>query len=298
MRKAVWTRDLAVAVAFGLVISSPARSQAPADPYAEGGFITTSDGVRLHYLEAGSGPSLLFVPGWTMPAEIWEEQIRHFSESYRVIALDPRSQGRSEKVTEGHFPERRARDIHEAVEQLGLAPAVLVGWSLAVSELLTYVDRFGTESIRALVLVDGYIGADPEPGGADPLVAMMKGLLEAVHENRQAFTAAFVRSMYRTERSEEYLTRITDAAMQTPTNTAFTLLAHSALIDGDWRPALDELDRPLLYVATPQVRPQAEMVRERVPAARVEIFEQAGHALFVDESARFNAILEQFVGGL
>lgn len=32
----------------------------------------TSDGVELHYLEAGSGPTLVFVPGWTMPADIWE----------------------------------------------------------------------------------------------------------------------------------------------------------------------------------------------------------------------------------
>lgn len=33
---------------------------------------TTSDGVELHYLEGGSGPPLVFVPGWTMPAWIWE----------------------------------------------------------------------------------------------------------------------------------------------------------------------------------------------------------------------------------
>ena len=32
-------------------------------------FFTTSDGVKLHYLESGAGPTILFVPGWTMPAE-------------------------------------------------------------------------------------------------------------------------------------------------------------------------------------------------------------------------------------
>lgn len=59
-------------------------------------FFTTSDGVRLHYLEAGTGPALIFVPGWTMPAEIWEAQLRDLSREFRVIALDPRSQGASE----------------------------------------------------------------------------------------------------------------------------------------------------------------------------------------------------------
>lgn len=42
----------------------------------ESNYFTTSDGVQLHYLEAGSGPPLVFVPGWTMPAWIWEPQLR------------------------------------------------------------------------------------------------------------------------------------------------------------------------------------------------------------------------------
>lgn len=282
-------------VVLGFLAATAARAQAPSEPLAfESGYVTTSDGVRLHYLEAGSGPSLVFVPGWTMPAEIWEEQIRHFAGSHRVVAIDPRSQGRSEKVTEGHFPERRARDVHEVVEGLDLAPAVLVGWSLAVPELLTYVEEFGTGSIRALVLVDGFIGDDPDPEAS----ARFREMLRAVHHDRRAYTTAFVRSMYRSERSEGYLRRITDASLRTPTNTAFTLLAHLMVTDLDWRPALGKVDRPLLYVATPQLEEQAEMVRRTVPGARVEVFRDAGHALFVDEPARFNALLESFMEDL
>jgi non-heme chloroperoxidase len=36
-------------------------------------FVTTDDGVRLHYLEAGSGPDLLFLSGWTITAELWQD---------------------------------------------------------------------------------------------------------------------------------------------------------------------------------------------------------------------------------
>ena len=59
------------------------------DEFKSAHFVT-SDGVRLHYLDAGSGPPLVFVPGWTMPAWIWEPQLSHFSASHRVVALDPR----------------------------------------------------------------------------------------------------------------------------------------------------------------------------------------------------------------
>ena len=89
---------------------------------AQSGFFTTSDGVRLHYLQAGQGRSILFVPGWTMPAWIWEHQIAHFSRHYRVVAFDSRSHGNSERVTEGHYPNRLARDIRELTQHLEAAP--------------------------------------------------------------------------------------------------------------------------------------------------------------------------------
>jgi pimeloyl-ACP methyl ester carboxylesterase len=67
----------------------------------QSGYFTTSNGVELHYLEAGSGPTIVFVPGFAFPAEVWEPQLTHFARNHRVVALDPRSQGRSGKPTEG-----------------------------------------------------------------------------------------------------------------------------------------------------------------------------------------------------
>ena len=54
------------------------------------GQFTTSDGVELRYVEAGSGRTLIFVPGWSMPAWIWQAQIDHFAATHRVVAVDPR----------------------------------------------------------------------------------------------------------------------------------------------------------------------------------------------------------------
>ncbi|MCH8946885.1 MAG: alpha/beta hydrolase, partial [Acidobacteria bacterium] len=126
-----------ILVCAALLLAVPLLTAAPP---VKDGFITTSDGVRLHYLESGSGPTIDFVPGWNLLAEIREHQIRHFAKSYRVIALDPRSQGKSQQTTEGHYPERRAQDIKELVDQLNLAPAVPSGRSLGEAEVLTYVD--------------------------------------------------------------------------------------------------------------------------------------------------------------
>ena len=265
----------------------------PAPPVVKNGWITTSDGVRLHYLEAGNGQSLVFEPGWTMPAEIWEPQIRHFSQRYRVIALDPRSQGESGQTNEGHYPERRAQDIKELVEQLRLEPAVLAGWSLGVPEVLTYVDRFGTSTLRAVVLVDGPIGSDPNLQGIIGSFARLKQM----QLDRAGYTDRFVRGMYKKPHSEEYYRKVIAASLKTPTNTALTLLAN-LFVGLDLRPALAKLDRPVLYTITARLEAQADMLRARLPSARVEVFEQAGHALFVDEPEHFNKVLEEFLAGI
>ena len=79
---------------------------------------TTSDGVQLHYIDTCRlqgeyvlTPTIVFVPGWTMPVWIWEHQIRFFAQDHRVIAFDPRGQGESEKPPYGYNHSRRARDL-------------------------------------------------------------------------------------------------------------------------------------------------------------------------------------------
>lgn len=265
-------------------------SVAAGEPERNGrdGFITTSDGVRLHYVEAGSGPSLLFVPGWTSFAGIWEGQIGHFSARYRVVAMDPRSQGQSGHTDEGHYPERRAQDIRELIEALKLAPVVVVGHSMAVGELLSYVEQFGTGHLSAIVLVDSAIGFDL---GA-PQMTQFTTLVDAMSADRRGLLEGMVDRFFKTPITPQFRQRMIDNSMKTPTNTAVALFAASFL--RDHRPVLAKIDRPLLYAVTPALKSQAEMVATRVPGARIEVFENAGHVLFVDEADRFNHVLDEF----
>src|SRR5271156_6426257 len=157
----------------------------------DGSFVT-SDGVKLHYLESGTGPTILFVPGWTMPAEIWQPQIDYFSRSYHVVAIDPRSQGESEKTPDGNYPGRRAQDYKELIDHLGDSPVVMVGWSLAVSESLTYVQMFGTYKLSGLVLVDLGTYTVPTPGELTRHYEQS----HTFQSSRPQYTETFVRGMY------------------------------------------------------------------------------------------------------
>src|ERR1700681_2404813 len=144
-------------------------------------FFKTSDGIRIHYLEVGSGRPIVFIPGWTMPAWIWQKQIDEFSKKYRVIAVDPRSQGESDKPTYGHLPETRARDYKELVDHVGLKQPFFVGWSMACGEVLKYVEQFGADNSGGLVLLDGYLPDKP----SSELFAFLSGWMNQLQQDRQ-----------------------------------------------------------------------------------------------------------------
>jgi len=280
---------------LSLALANATFAQAPA---TKSGFVTTSDGARIHYIEAGvsNSPAILFVPGWTMPAWIWEHQIAHFSKMHRVVAMDPRSQGDSSQESEGLYPTARARDIKAVIDQRKLAPVVLVGWSMGVTEVAAYVDHFGTENLAGIVFVDGIAGSDYDP----QITPRMFQFAAGFQKDRPKATESFVRGMYKKPQPEEYLARVTQASLRTPTNSAVALFLGA--FTSDHRPALSKVDKPALIVAAGDDKnPWMELyldMRQRIPNARLEIFADAGHALFVDEPARFNSLLDAFLKGL
>ena len=254
------------------------------------GFFTTSDGSRIHYLESGAGPTVLFVPGWTMPAEIWQPQIDYFSKAYHVVAVDPRSQGSSDKPAEGNYPGRRAQDYKELIDHLGGAPVVMVGWSLAVHEAFTFVERFGTAQLHGLVLVD----MTPYTVSTQQERDRRSTMLHNFQADRKQFAHDFVRGMYHKPHSEEYLESVTTASLKTPTNSAVAMLAEFA-VKNDFRPLLPKINIPVLAVMTENNRAAVQLVTSSVPGGQGEVFEDAGHCLFVDDAERFNNLLESFL---
>lgn len=255
------------------------------------GVITTSDGIRLQYLESGIGPAVLFVPGWTGAAEFWAPQLRLFSRSWRTVALTPRSQGESEKTNEGNHTERRARDIFETIEQLKLSRVVLVAWSRGVLESMSLVEQFGTTSLAAIVLVDGTLVRDITPENARRFNEAARAMLA----NRKRYVSEQVPGMFQKPHPQDVYDRIAEANLKTPTPIAIALQADSLVLDS--RPALRKIDRPTMFVnrAGPGAVALASIVRNELPSARLEVMEGVGHALFLDDIERFNAILGDFM---
>jgi non-heme chloroperoxidase len=273
------------AVAALLLVLVPAPVRAAADR-----FFRTSDDVRLHYLDAGpkapGARTIVFVPGWTMPAWIWERQIAAFSRHYRTVAFDPRAQGASEIAPDGYEPHRRGRDIGELLGQLGPAPVVLVGWSLGVLDSLAYIHDSGDSRIAGLVLIDNSVGEDPppvwhpsRPGPELPRPAVMR---------------AFVRGMFLHPPPPAWLDRLTAATLRTPEADARALLAYPEPRTF-WKEAVYATARPVLYVVRPKFAGQAANLAAHHHAAESVVLDHVGHALFVDAPDRFDGLLGDFI---
>jgi microsomal epoxide hydrolase len=287
---------LAALAGAALLATSAACAHAGGIRGARSGLLGVTTDVKIHYVEMGHGPgpTLLFVPGWTMTAEIWEPQIRRFGDAHRVVAIDPRAQGRSTKTGEGLYPASRARDIKAVIDRLKLAPVVLVGWSMGVSEAAMFVDQFGTGDLAGLVLVDSSLGGDPNP---ERVLAVVQWL-GAVQADRAKATADFVRSMFKTPQPETYLAKVTRDALATPSSAAVALFVGSMATST--RAALAKIDKPtlIIHASSAASNPAYEQMRERIAGSRLERFESAGHALFVDEPDRFNRLIESFLNSL
>ena len=261
----------------------------PATVPVRSSVVRASDGVGLHVLEAGpdsGAATIVLVPGWTMPAWIWQPQIDGLAGRFRVLAMDPRGQGESELPRDGYGIDRRADDIADVLAAKATSPVILVGWSLAAVETLQCIERHGDARVAGLVLIDSAVGQLPAlPENPE--------FVKALNEDREKAVGGFVKAMFARAQPEQSLKRLTQEALRIPLEQSLALFPKH-LQREHWRGITARFHKPLMYVVTERLRPQGGNMKRERPATRVEVFEQAGHALFVDEPERFNALLAEF----
>ena len=256
--------------------------------------LQTSDGVVLSVLESGreyaaSGNlTIALVTGWSMPASVWQHQLEKFGRSYHTLAIDPRGQGASQVPTDGFTAERRARDLKEFLDPL--SNVLLVGWSLGAIESLQYVHMFGAGRLAGMVLVDSSVGEEPAPppGGT---------FLQALRDDRDKALDGFVRAIFKSPLSDAEVTAMVEGAKRMSLDQSIALLSYP-FPRTHWKEIAHAFPKPLLYVVTPQFEEQAANLRKNRPGTEVEVFKDAGHALFVDEPERFNALIAKFADSL
>jgi pimeloyl-ACP methyl ester carboxylesterase len=131
-----------------------------------------SRGVRLHYFESGSGPPILLIHGFTQSADRWAQTgvVARLSRRYRVIALDIRGHGQSDKPHDSSQYVDLDGDVARLLDRLKIKRAHIVGYSMGGSImaqlLVTHPERFLTATLVGSTGV-----STPDPGGYRELMA-------------------------------------------------------------------------------------------------------------------------------
>ena len=101
------------------------------------------DGIRLHYVDAGEGPLMLFVHGFPEFWYAWMNQIEEFSRDHHAVALDMRGHNLSDKPADvkAYRPKHLVADLRNLIDHLGGRPCIVVAhdwggaaaWNLAAA---------------------------------------------------------------------------------------------------------------------------------------------------------------------
>ena len=114
----------------------------------------TVNGVRLHYVEGGSGMPLICLPGWPQTWYSYHAVATELSKEYRVIIVDIRGMGSSEKPESGYDKKTMATDIFELVQQLGLHKVYIMGHDIGGMVAMSFAFNY-PELTEKLIVLDG-----------------------------------------------------------------------------------------------------------------------------------------------
>lgn len=120
----------------------------------------TVNGVKLHYVEGGFGESLICLPGWPQNWYSYHPIAGELAKSFRVIIVDIRGMGSSEKPASGYDKKTMAADILELVKQLGLDKVHLMGHDIGGMVAMSFAFNY-PEFTNKLIVLDG---AHPSEG--------------------------------------------------------------------------------------------------------------------------------------
>lgn len=147
---------IAALAALALVNHGLARKAERRNP-PRGKFLDI-DGVRLHYVERGSGQPLVLLHGNGSMIQDFESSglLDAAAESYRVIAFDRPGYGHSSRPRGTLWsPDAQAALIRAALERLGATPALVLGHSWGASVAMALALEYPRD-VKALVLASGY----------------------------------------------------------------------------------------------------------------------------------------------
>ncbi|MEZ7195452.1 alpha/beta fold hydrolase [Pseudodesulfovibrio karagichevae] len=271
-----------------------------------GGWVRTTDGVRLWVEIRGTGRPVILLHGWTMSSLFWRRQTQ-LADACQVVTIDFRGHGRSQTTPRGHNVPRYALDVREVITALGLTRALLLGWSMGGSVALEYWQRFGPDRLAGLGLVE----TGPYPMSSAPWNVhkchghneeAMREDLNAMKADRRGFAERFVNAMFLPGHAPEHALKwMVAEQLKAAPDTAAAIYEDYA--QRDYTPVLPSVSLPALVLYGRSLHmcygpSTGRFVAASLPDSRFVILDKSGHMPFYEQPEEFNRTVSGFLDTL
>jgi pimeloyl-ACP methyl ester carboxylesterase len=245
-------------------------------------------GTKLAFEDRGAGkPALVFVHGFACDRSFFAPQAEHFARQHRVVSLDLRGHGESDKPP-GPYPiAAYADDIAYMIKQLGLGKTVVVGHSMGGVTVLQLAVAH-PDCVAALVMVDP-ASLVPPPERRATLEAMATAIEAGNHEPLRQF----IENMFLPTSDRRLVENIMAVMLTAPDHVAVNAMRGVLEFDGRAAAALCKV--PALHLAATPQRNPPHLMSEWLPNVVNGCTVGAGHFNQLEVPDQVNAMIEAFL---
>lgn len=261
-------------------------------------YVRSSDGCRIHYDVTGprSAPPLLLIQGLGMDKHGWVMQRLAFSLRYRVIALDNRGAGRSDKPHGDYDLAQMATDAVAVLDDVGVDTAHVVGASMggAIAQILGVLHP---ERVRSLSLV--CTACRLTPWRAELLAGWADAALRDGVGAMSSQAARWVIGPRSFRRLVPVLGWLGPLGFGRSRQAFAGQVAAILAADDSLADLLGGIEVPTIVIVGNQdiltPRGDSEELAERIPTAELVVISGAAHGLMIEHASTFNRILGDFL---
>jgi len=266
--------------------------------------ITGAADTSLHVVESGAptGRPILFIHGLSQCWLQWSRQLHSdLAQDFRLVAVDLRGHGLSEKPHEGYGDARLwADDLRSVMNALKLDHPILCGWSYGPLVMLDYVRHYGDDDIAGMQFVGGVTKLGSEAAAAvltQAFLNLVPGFFSTEVNESASSLGGLLRLCFSSELQPEEYFLMLGWSLSVPPYVRQGLLTRS--IDND--DLLPRLRKPVLIThgaADAVVKTEViDQQMKRIGSARIELM-PTGHGCFWDDAERYNRQLREFATSL
>lgn len=274
----------------------------PGEPAKDSYAVLDVDGgkVRVHYRDVGHGPAVVLLHGFASSLVVWDDVIKALAPTHRVIALDLKGFGWTDRPEGDYSPPAQARIVKALLDARGIKTAAVVGhsWGSGVALALALAEP---ARITRLVLYSAWAYEDQLP--------------TFVIWSRAAFVGEALFRLFYTERPEDWIVRAyhdkryinhelvqaVSGAMRRPGARAAGL----AVVRGQRYAALEQrygsIQQPTLILWGLEDRVSlvgfGKRLAAQMPNAELIVFPDTGHFPMIESKQQSTAALVTFLDG-